>query len=230
MNTKQVMTTDIDLKKEQQATLARPPRPYGVLARMLFWGMDLYYGKELALAKMRILEILARIPYQAWEIRQYHRLDRSFSDSEAVEKAADIIRWGREAQDNEFWHLQVVEEKIRHDRVKINWFNGRLVPSIAAFKYNLFSRALALLSIRTAFRLNADFEDHAEHEYMRYVKEHPELDNQPVEGRVFANHKGLKTWGDVFRRLALDERDHMNNSLIHCGLGSEVVAYQSPQK
>jgi ubiquinol oxidase len=27
-----------------------------------------------------------------------------------------------------------------------------------------------------SYRLNADFEDHAEHEYMAYVAEHPELE------------------------------------------------------
>ena len=32
---------------------------------------------------------------------------------------------------------------------------------------------MTALRPRMAFRLNADFEDHAEHEYMRFVEEHP---------------------------------------------------------
>lgn len=218
------MTKDIDLKKEQEATLARPTRAYGVLARILFRGMDVFYGKDLSWGKIRLLEILARIPYQSWEIRQYHKLNRQFSDPSFVDKARDIIQWGREAQDNEFWHLQVINEKMKQEHIKFNWFKDRFAPPIAAFQYNLFSRILAFFSIESAFKLNADFEDHAEHEYMKFVKEHPELDNQPVDTKVAVNYGEFRTWGDVLRRIGLDERDHMNNSLRRCGLGSEVVA------
>lgn len=224
------MTTEIDLRKEQEATLARPTRTYGALARMLFRAMDVFYGKELSWGKMRLLEILARIPYQAWEIRQYHRLNRRFSDPQAVRESEDVIRWGREAQDNEFWHLRAVSEKMRQDNVKLTWFKDRFAPSVAAFQYNLFSRALAFLSIKSAFKLNADFEDHAEHEYMRFVKEHPELDEQPVDTTVVSDYGGFRTWGDVLRRMGLDEREHMNNSLMRCGRESEIVPSASGQQ
>jgi hypothetical protein len=217
---------DIDLKEEQEATHARPPRQYGAIARSLFRGMDFYYGKDLSLGKMRLLEILARIPYQAWEIRQYRKLNRRFSDPGAVNKAEDIIEWSREAQDNEFWHLQVINEKIHQDGVRLNLIKDKLLPAIAVFKYNLFSRILAFISMHNALLLNADFEDHAEHEYMRYVHEHPELDDQPVgENPVIARYGMFTTWGDVFRRIGLDERDHMNNSLVRCGRKSEVAPY-----
>ncbi len=219
----------IDLKKEQGATLARPVRAYGILARLLFRTMDTVYGKELTFGKARLLEILARVPYQAWEIRQYHRMNTHFSEKPAVAEAEDIIGWGREAQDNEFWHLQVIDEKIKQEGITLNWFKDMLVPPVATFQYNIFSRLLALLDMQAAFRLNADFEDHAEHEYMSFVKKHPELDEQPAVSDVIKDYGDLKTWGDVFRRMALDERDHMNNSLKRCGRESEVVAYLSKQ-
>lgn len=221
---------NIDFRKEQEATLSRPPRKYGTLARALFWGMDMFYGRELSLGKIRLLEILARIPYQAWEIHQYHRLHHRFPDPHAVDAAEDIIEWGRDSQDNEFWHLRVVDEKMRQDRIKLHWFKDRIAPPIAAFKYNLFSRLLAFISIKTAFLLNADFEDHAEHEYMTFVKDHPELDSQHVDIPVVTNYGKFETWGDVFRRIALDERDHMNNSLIRAGRKAEVVSYASVKK
>lgn len=211
-----------DLAREQAATLARPPRKYGWPARMLFAGMDLLYGREMSLKKMRILEILARIPYQAWEIHHYRRLNRAYADAGAVARAEAVIRWGREAQDNEFWHLQVVLEKIRRDQVRISWLQAVLMPYVAALKYNLVSRLLAFFSIRTAFELNADFEDHAEHEYMRFVQDHPELEQQPVTEGIAGE---FKTWADVFRRIGLDEREHMNNSLVHAGRPGETVPY-----
>ena len=223
------ITMEIDLKKEQEATLARPVRAYGVLARLLFRTMDIFYGKEMTLGKARLLEILARVPYQAWEIRQYHRMNTHFSEKQAVAEAEDIIGWGREAQDNEFWHLQVVNEKIKQEGIRLNWFKDILVPPVATFQYNIFSRLLVLLDIQAAFRLNADFEDHAEHEYMSFVKKHPELDEQPAVSDVIKDYGDIKTWGDVFRRMALDERDHMNNSLKRCGRESEMVSYLSRQ-
>jgi hypothetical protein len=214
---------NIDLKKEQEATLARPVRNYGFMARFLFLAMDVFYGKELTLGKARLLEILARVPYQAWEIRQYHRMNAHFSEKPAVAEAEDIIGWGREAQDNEFWHLQVVNERIELEGIALNWFKDVFILPFATFPYGLFSRGLALLDIKAAFRLNADFEDHAEHEYMSFVKKHAELDEQPAAPALIKGHGGLKTWGDVFRRIALDEWGHMNNSLKRCGREAEMV-------
>lgn len=221
------MIKDIDLKKEQQAALARPVRKYGVLARLLFLAMDLFYGKKLSWGKIRLLEVLARVPYQAWEIRQYHKLNRVFTDRSSVESAEDIITWGREAQDSEFWHLMVVDEKMKQDGIQLTWFKDRFAPPLAALQYNLFSRVLAFFNIKAAFKLNADFEDHAEHEYMTFVQEHPELDEQAVNAKVVSEYGDFKTWGDVLRYIGLEERDHMNNSLRRCGLESEIVPLES---
>ena len=48
-------------------TLATPRRPYGVLARILFTTLDLLYGKKRTLSKFKVLELVARVPYQTWE-------------------------------------------------------------------------------------------------------------------------------------------------------------------
>src|SRR6266851_2923452 len=48
-----------------------------------------------------------------------------------------------------------------------------------------------------SYRLNADFEDHAEHEYMLYVAEHPELEAQPDPGTYGAHPASATTiWPD----------------------------------
>lgn len=218
----------MDLKAEQEATLARPPRAYGPLAKALFFGMDALYGKKMTLKKLKILELLARIPYQAWEVHYYRAMNNRFDRAGTVSEAEDIIQWGREAQDNEFWHLQVVQDKIRIDGERVDWLHGEFLPRAAAVVYNIVSRMLAFLSIRTAYQLNADFEDHAEHEYMGFVRDNPALDDQPVESEVTQKYGPFACWGDVFRRIALDERDHMNNSLKRCGRADEVVPYAGP--
>jgi len=59
--------TSEQLKQEQGKTLAAPRMRYGLLARLLFVSMDILYGRTKTLAKFRVLEIIARMPYQAWE-------------------------------------------------------------------------------------------------------------------------------------------------------------------
>ncbi|MBN1670033.1 MAG: hypothetical protein JXR37_03325 [Kiritimatiellae bacterium] len=54
----------VDLREEQDASLARPHMRYGATAKLLFMAMDVLYGRETTLPKVRFLEILARIPYQ----------------------------------------------------------------------------------------------------------------------------------------------------------------------
>jgi len=207
-----------DLAREQEATLARPRMAYGLQARLLFWGMDLLYGRPLTLRKAQVLEILARIPYQSWEMRQYLKLTRQRDDADSVRLARRITAWARAAQDNEFWHLLVLDERLRRTGAGRCWFRDRLVPRVAAWKYRLYCRLLSLVSMRAAFQLNAEFEDHAEHEYMQFVRDHPELDQEPVDSPVVCEQGDFRTWGDVFRRIGLDEREHMNNSLEFCGL------------
>jgi hypothetical protein len=217
---------DIDLKAEQEATLARPHMTCGAITRMLFAGMDLLYGRETRLTKVRLLEILARIPYQAWETSRYGLLSRTYADDAEVNRATEIIEWGRHAQDNEFWHLRVIERRMARDGIREGWVRRRAVARIACFKYALFSRMLARFRLRRAFLMNAEFEDHAEHVYMQFVKDHPEWEREAVNDPVVDAVGGpYANWADVFRRIALDERDHMNDSLRHCGLADRVVPY-----
>ncbi|HEY3484067.1 MAG TPA: hypothetical protein VGK49_01730, partial [Ilumatobacteraceae bacterium] len=53
------------LVEHQQITLATPRRQAGLSARVLFLLMDVVYGKERTLEKFRVLELVARVPYQA---------------------------------------------------------------------------------------------------------------------------------------------------------------------
>jgi len=218
----------VDLRKEQEATLARPRAAYGMLARLMFLSMDIFYGRKLTLPKMKFLETLARIPYQAWEIRQYWRLGSGSPDAARRGEAEEVLSWSREAQDNEYWHLVAVTEKMKQDGVRASWLWFRAVPWFAAQGYAVFSRRLAFVSIRSAWKLNAQFEDHAEHCIMQFVRDNPQMENEPVESEAVHDGRGpdggrYPSWADVFRRAGLDEREHMNESLRRCGLADKVV-------
>lgn len=85
--------------------------------------------------------------------------------------------------------------------------------------------ALARLSLRRAYILNAEFEDHAEHTYAQLVADHPEWESQPVTSEVVREYGELDSWADVFRRIGLDERDHRNTSFILGGRPEHAVHY-----
>ncbi|MBN2185614.1 MAG: hypothetical protein JW746_09830 [Candidatus Krumholzibacteriota bacterium] len=216
----------IDLKKEQKASLARPRRKYSTLAKLFFFSMDLVTGKKTTLAKAKLIETLASIPYRAWEARQYGRMTRKYRDKRTVQRAREIMLWGRQAQDNEYWHLLVINEKMRKDNVKDPWYLSPVIPFLMVSSYILISRTLAALNIVRAFLFNAEFEDHAEHVYAEFVEQHPEWDAQPADSALVKGYGEFQSWGDVFRRIGLDERDHMNNSLVFCGQKDSVVKYE----
>jgi len=220
----------VDLAREQASSLARPRMRYTLAARFFFWSMDLVYGKTITLPKVKLIEVLARIPYHAWEIRGYWNLTFQYHDAGKRATALELVELGRISQDNEFWHLVMVMEKIREDRVRESKFWHYFLPLLIAFSYAVFARLLAVVHLRSSYYFNAMFEDHAEHEYARFVKEHPELDQQPAQSEWAAAYAPGSTWGDVFRRVSLDERVHRNESLIKCGREGQVAPYADPVK
>lgn len=215
----------IDLKKEQKASLERPRLQYSLVAKMFFGGMDLITGKETTVAKAKLIETLASIPYRAWEIRQYAIMTRIYKSLGLVKQSADIMNWAREAQDNEYWHLIVLEEKMKEDGAKDPWYLMQPIPWLIVLTYVILTRTMALLSIKSAFRFNAAFEDHAEHVYAKFVEDNPGLDDQPMTNSTVKEYADVATWGDAVRRIGLDERDHMNNSFIFAGEPEKVIKY-----
>jgi ubiquinol oxidase len=61
-----------------------------------------------------------------------------------------------------------------------------------------------------SYRLNADFEDHAEHEYALLVQEHGEWDDAPFVSAFAADYAELGSVADLFRQISYDERVHKN--------------------
>jgi hypothetical protein len=216
----------IDLKKEQQASRARPRYPYSAVARIFFVSMDMLTGKKTTLAKAKLVEALAPIPYRAWERREGRRVTRRQGDGELGQEAGAIMRWGKEAQDNEHWHLLLIEEKIREDSAKEAWYLSPPLPSLMVGPYALLTWTMARVAMRRAFLLNAEFEDHSEHTYAQLVHDHPEWEDQPVKSTVVQGYGSFRSWADVFRRVGLDERNHMNNSFRFAGRPEHVVGYE----
>jgi hypothetical protein len=215
----------IDLKREQQASMSRPSYEYSLAARFFFLAMDLVAGHKATLAKIKLLEILASIPYREWEIFNYGRMTRYYQNLTLMEQARQIVGWSREAQDNEYMHLLVIVEKMKADRLSDPWYFIPPIPRLIGWGYVVFARLLAKVSLQRAFLFNAEFEDHAEHSYASFVAEKPVLENQFVDSAIVTEYSNVKTWADVFRRIGLDERDHRNWSFILSGKMEHVVRY-----
>jgi demethoxyubiquinone hydroxylase (CLK1/Coq7/Cat5 family) len=133
--------------------------------------------------------------------------------------------WAREAQDGEYWHLLLVSEKMKEDGIRDPWYLFPPFPHLMVGCYAALTRVMALIGIRRAFLFNAEFEDHAEHVYAQFVEDHPEWEQQPVTIEQVKDHVELFTWAEVFRRIGLDERDHMNTSFVFCDKPEMVVKY-----
>lgn len=216
-----------DLTREQHASMARPRYKYSLAARLFFLAMDLAAGRKTTLAKAKLLEMLASIPYREWEAHQYGRMTRGYRNRAVVQQTLGIVTWGREAQDNEYRHLLVIEEKMRVEGLSDPWYLTPPISWLILWSYRVIARLLALVSLRRAFLFNAEFEDHAEHEYARFVAENPEWETQPADGAWVREYSSdVRTWADVFRRIGLDERDHRNRSFAYGGKAECVVRYE----
>ena len=202
---------------EQQTTLATPRRPYSLAARALFVGMDVLYGRRRSLPKFVVLELVARVPYQVWEHAAYLAITRSAGETRVARRIHDRVCRARMQQDNEQWHLFILEDALEHQGVTLPWLRYRLLPQLISLAYYAISSLLYLCRPAWSYALNADFEDHAEHEYMAFVADHPELERSLCTCTVAEDYGCAETFADVLRQIALDERHHKLESLAELG-------------
>ena len=198
---------------EQKKTLATPRLKYNLLSKVLFVGMDLVYGKQRTLSKFKVLEIIARVPYQAWENVAYVAVTHTYRMPDFARRIFEFVKEARDQQDNEQWHLLILEELIHERGIREGFFKFRILPQIVAFFYYHISWILYVLNPAMSYRLNVCFEDHAEHEYMQFVAENPELEHSKYEGAFKEDYGSFETLADLFRQIGLDERHHKEKSL-----------------
>jgi hypothetical protein len=201
------------LRQEQDRTLATPRMRYSILARALFLGMDLFYGRPRTLSKFKVLELIARVPYQAWEQVGYVAMTHTAHDPGFARRIFERVRESRQQQDNEQWHLLILQELIGAQGVREGAIRYWLIPQVVAFVYYQIVWLLYVVRPAAAYRLNAEFEDHAEHEYMEFVRDHPELERAPFESVLAEDYGRFASQADLFRQIGYDERVHKVESL-----------------
>jgi ubiquinol oxidase len=197
----------------QRATLNTPRRPYGVPAKVLFQLLDVLYGRKRTLSKFKVLELVARVPYQSWEQVAYIAITHVAQRTEMARRIHDRVAQARAQQDNEQWHLLILEELVaRTGKKEARWLYF-WTPQAIAFAYYQLSWLMYVVHRAWSYQLNADFEDHAEHEYMTLVTEHPEWEKQPFTSAFEADYGSFESLADLFRQIGHDERVHKQESL-----------------
>ena len=202
-----------ELRAAQHATLQGPRLRYDIVSRLLFAFIDLVYGRAGSLRKFRALEVLARVPYHAWERAAYRAAGRLSHRTAIASTVHRRIVQSRAQQDNEQWHLFVLDEVIPLRGERLRWFRDRVLPRLLAGLYHPFTWLVLLVSPAYSYRLNAAFEDHAEHTYMEFVVQHPELDEMLFRSQLGDVFGHVDTLGDLLRQIGHDERTHKLESL-----------------
>ncbi len=204
--------THDELVANQNLQLQGARRNYSIASKALFKVMDLVYGEERRLEKFRVLEVVARVPYQAWESVAYVVMTHTSKKPDFARRVYDRARVARVEQDNEQWHLLILEELTRNERR--SWLKGNLIPQILALSYYQLSWVLFVLRPKLSYQLNADFEDHAAHEYALLVEEHPEWEDQPFSSEFQPDFGDYDSLADMFRQICHDEVLHREESEI----------------
>jgi hypothetical protein len=202
-----------ELLASHARTLDVPRHKYGLGAKVLFGLLDLVYGKRRTLSKFKVLELVARVPYQAWEQVAYIAITHTYSRPDFARRVFDRVTESRDQEDNEQWHLLILEELIAKQGDREGWMQFTVIPQALAFVYYQISWLLYVLRPSWSYRLNADFEDHAEHEYALLVQERPEWESEPFESAFAADYAELGTIADLFRQISYDERVHKEESM-----------------
>jgi hypothetical protein len=201
-----------ELAAAQAETLASPRRHYGIAARILFGALDVFYGKPRTLSKFKVLELVARVPYQAWEQAAYIAITHVHERTGMARRIHERIAESRSQQDNEQWHLLILDELIAGDGIREGRLKFFWLPQAIAFVYYQVSWLMFVVHPAWSYRLNADFEDHAEHEYATLVAENPEWESRPFVSQFTAEYGEYASIADVFRQIGHDERVHKQES------------------
>jgi ubiquinol oxidase len=209
---KRIVLSPQQLRLEQERTLAMRPEPYGFPARLVFQLIDMIYGKARTWQKFKVNEILARMPYQAWESVAYSAITHTHKQEQHAKRIFERVKESREEQDNEQWHLLIIQEWINRKGFPESVVSHRIIPRLLAFGF--YHLTLILYAIRPgwSYQFNVDLEDHAEREYMKFVTEHPELEQEAFRSAFEKDFGSLPTMADAIRQIAVDERMHKEES------------------
>lgn len=203
-----------------RAEYARPFDYYqaGIVARtlggILIWFGNTVYGKKPSYGKFKAIEIIARIPYQSWEVATYTLLTAFHGDEKRAIELTKTSAFSRMAQDNETMHVVVISHLAkRHGG--IGFFRHLLLPLIFAFFYFWTIYLLYAISRKASLELNYLFESHAYTQYQAFL----DLEEKQLRSYACASEfltfygREVRSEYEFFELVRNDELIHRNRSL-----------------
>jgi ubiquinol oxidase len=205
---------------ELRAAYAAPYNDYqpGIIPRMLGWLLvgsgTLIYGKQPSYGKFKAIEVIARIPYQSWEVASYTLLTSFYGNERRAIELTKNAMFSRMAQDNETMHVVVLTQICKRRRC-VGFIRHTLIPLIFAFVYFWTIYLLYMLSRKASLELNYIFENHAYHQYDEFIRRNEEHLKEKLVMSDFLDLYGRNVVSeyDLFTSIRNDELVHRNRSI-----------------
>jgi ubiquinol oxidase len=172
---------------------------------------------------LRVVEVVARVPYESWSSVGFVGLTHTHHDPELARAIENDVVESRDQNDNELWHLLIIEEMLAGQGYRQTFWREQAIPQLLALGYYQLRWLLYAVHPRWSYALNADFEDHAVSCYAQFVADNAQFDGQPRDsnwGGDYDPYHRLATVGDLFRRICADEVEHRDTSLEHIRNGA----------
>lgn len=186
-----------------------------LLAQTLFISMDVFYGKKNTIQKFKVLEVIARVPYQTWEFVNYLITTNFYMNEKKAVECALRADEGKFSQDNETMHVVVISQICKQEK-KGYWLMHTFAPIIVAYIYFAISTVLYMINRRYSYELNYLFENHAYNAYELFIKENRDMLAQKKVYSRFLNY--YKRYPEnqlvLFESIKNDEIIHRNESAL----------------
>lgn len=203
-----------------RADYARPYDGYrpGVLARslgaLLVTSGNLFYGKKPSYPKFKAIEVIARIPYQSWEVAAYTLLTGFYMNETRALRLSKTAAFSRIAQDNETMHV-VVLSQITKRLGCCNFFMHTFIPLVFALFYFWAIYFLYIFSPKSSLELNYLFESHAYAQYQEFLDSHEaELKTRPITSEFLQFYgRNVRSEYELLETIRNDELIHRNRSI-----------------
>ena len=205
---------------ELRADYARPYDNYwpGIIPTLFGWFLvftgTLMYGRKPSYGKFKAIEVIARIPYQSWEVAAYTMLSAFHGNEKHAMRLTRTTAFSRAAQDNETMHVVVISHLAR-SHGGIGFFRHTLAPLLFALVYFWVIYILYMISHRTSLEMNYVFEKHAYAQYQEFLDTHGEELKKRTCSSEFLDFYGRKVMNEYefFETVRNDELIHRNRSI-----------------
>lgn len=187
-----------------------------ILGGFLVFLGNAFYGRKPSYKKFKAIEVIARIPYQSWEVASYVFLSAFHSNEKKAIALTKTSTFSRFAQDNETMHVVVISHIVMREHGS-NFIMHTFIPALFSLFYFWAVFILYFFSPRRALELNYLFEDHAFKQYDQFITLYGDaLKKKPVTSE-FLDFYGRRARNEyeLFLSIRNDELIHRNSSMHH---------------